>query len=126
MVTCAVREIYVYMCVYRMNNNSWLFKTGWKVVGVYFLKNEFCRNGTGFSVVKFGEELKACFGWIEEKKGRFILNVAVDCFSGRTYQFLSINIFCIFQDIVAIKSTKNLRRGIYLNLDKEEIVLQNF
>lgn len=34
------------------------------------------------SVVKLGEVLEECFGWIEEREGRFVSNVALDCFSG--------------------------------------------
>lgn len=83
-VTCAPRETYIY--IYWMNNNSWLFKTGWKVVGVIcvFLEKWILSKWEWIflSVVKLGEVLEECFGWIEEREGRFVSNVALDCFSG--------------------------------------------
>lgn len=79
---CSPWNIYIYW----MNNNSWLFKTGWKVVGVIcvFLEKWILSKWEWIflSVVKLGEVLEECFGWIEEREGRFVSNVALDCFSG--------------------------------------------
>lgn len=79
-VTCAPRETYIYI--------GWIIIRGflrlvgkWLVLYVYFLKNEFCRNGSGFSE---RGEIRGGIGrvlWLDwRKRGKICFKCCVGLF----------------------------------------------